>query len=309
MIFKYRVSNLRIVLLYLPSHDSRKYIIARICNNNLASDANPGERSSQYASESSCRLRFGPHTDWIGQFDPDEYLVPMGKHGDVLELINDLEREDVRALSFGSYPARPRRAFLEPIRPIDDPEICEASDACFHPEVLLNYTLLQAYNCEYEGPGQKTDLHPAEKQIYRPDYVLQHFVHYSTVTTLLDKNRTEYEKEGFRWQRRGKDPRQRFANELTEGLMIHAKAVSVSETAGQQKICGYITHRNTKLMRRLCRFGVPWPQNVSALKGPGASEDGWLYNCYLNDKVEYELVPKVEAALHKIQSSLNRPTK
>ena len=26
-----------------------------------------GERSSQYAAEASCRLRFGPHTEWLGQ--------------------------------------------------------------------------------------------------------------------------------------------------------------------------------------------------------------------------------------------------
>ena len=37
---------------------------ARTCNNHMDS---VGERSSQYAAEASCRLRFGPQADWIAQ--------------------------------------------------------------------------------------------------------------------------------------------------------------------------------------------------------------------------------------------------
>ena len=39
---------------------------SRVCNNNPNNVDSPGERSSQYAAESSCRLRFGPHVNWIG---------------------------------------------------------------------------------------------------------------------------------------------------------------------------------------------------------------------------------------------------
>lgn len=39
----------------------------QVCNNNPNNVDSPGERSSQYAAESSCRLRFGPHVEWIGQ--------------------------------------------------------------------------------------------------------------------------------------------------------------------------------------------------------------------------------------------------
>ena len=42
---------------------------SRVCNNNPNNVDSPGERSSQYAAETSCRLRFGPHVKWIGQFD------------------------------------------------------------------------------------------------------------------------------------------------------------------------------------------------------------------------------------------------
>ena len=37
---------------------------SQICNNN---EDTVGERSSQYAADASCRLRFGPSTDWIAQ--------------------------------------------------------------------------------------------------------------------------------------------------------------------------------------------------------------------------------------------------
>lgn len=53
---------------------------ARVCNNNPNNVDSVGERSSQYAAEASCRLRFGPHVEWISQFDIDEYLVPSKFH-------------------------------------------------------------------------------------------------------------------------------------------------------------------------------------------------------------------------------------
>ena len=49
---------------------------SQVCNNNPNNVDSVGERSSQYAAEASCRLRFGPHVQWIAQFDIDEYLVP-----------------------------------------------------------------------------------------------------------------------------------------------------------------------------------------------------------------------------------------
>ena len=48
-----------------------------ICNNNRPQHPNPGERSSQYAAEASCRTRYGPLSDWLAFIDTDEYLVPM----------------------------------------------------------------------------------------------------------------------------------------------------------------------------------------------------------------------------------------
>ncbi len=273
---------------------------AKICNNNPNNVDSVGERSSQYAAESSCRLRFGPHVDWIGQFDIDEYLVPMGKHNNVTSLLDELEEEGTKIVSFGSWRAWPRWKFVETPEPINDKEVCWSNEPCFDLRVPLSNTMLQAYNCDRQKPGEKTSTMPAEKQLYTADYVLQHFVHYSAVTQLSEKNRTEYIKEGFRWKNRAfPDPRQRFANEKEEGLMIHTKAVARQDTAGWERACSIESKKLPKRQQGLCRLGIPWPEDTSQQNENNATDDGWAYNCYVNQKVEEFFVPKLKEKLAK----------
>ena len=66
-----------------------------VCNNKL-----PLERSSQYAAENSCRLRYGHLTEWIASFDTDEYLVPMGEHTSLRTVVENAK--DANILSFKS---------------------------------------------------------------------------------------------------------------------------------------------------------------------------------------------------------------
>lgn len=82
----------------------------KICSNR---DGNEGERSSQYAAESSCRLRFGTHARWLGSFDTDEYLVPMGNFNSVGEVADDLDKKGMKVAIFKSSPAKPRFDLLE----------------------------------------------------------------------------------------------------------------------------------------------------------------------------------------------------
>ena len=86
---------------------------AKVCNNKPNNVDSPGERSSQYAAETSCRLRFGPYSDWIGGFDIDEYLVPMGNHTSLTALLDKLDEEGTKIFSFPSWRAWPRRALIE----------------------------------------------------------------------------------------------------------------------------------------------------------------------------------------------------
>ncbi|MGH3055329.1 MAG: glycosyltransferase family 92 protein, partial [Gaiellaceae bacterium] len=86
---------------------------AAICNNNPNNVNNKGERSSQYAAESSCRMRFGPHTDWMAFFDTDEYLIPMGQHTSFRSVLDELDEKGIRIFDFRSQRAKPRFSLLE----------------------------------------------------------------------------------------------------------------------------------------------------------------------------------------------------
>ncbi len=48
-----------------PGYVTRVNWPAKVCNNNRGNADNKGERSSQYAADASCRLRFGAHSTWF----------------------------------------------------------------------------------------------------------------------------------------------------------------------------------------------------------------------------------------------------
>lgn len=171
----------------------------------------------------------------------------------------------------------------------DGKEFCgRHSHSCFDVKIPPNTTMLQAYNCERQK-GPKKVVMPAEKQLYRADYVKLHFVHYSTVTELSQMNKRETIESGNEWHLRlTKDPKMRFTDELNEATMLHAKAVARQDTAEWKTSC--------KHNAGFCRIGTPYP--------PGAfeankteDEDGWSYNCWINEKVEDYWVPRLQKAL------------
>ena len=86
----------------------------KICNNRPLNMDDKGERSSQYAAESSCRLRFGNNAEWLGSIDIDEYLVPLGQYTNVKKLVYNLYHEkDYKIFSFRSWRTRPIMSKLE----------------------------------------------------------------------------------------------------------------------------------------------------------------------------------------------------
>ena len=77
----------------------------RVCNNNFPQNENAGERSSQYAAETSCRVRYGPSTEWLANIDPDEYLIPMGNYTDLKQILVDVKKGGTNILSMKSARA------------------------------------------------------------------------------------------------------------------------------------------------------------------------------------------------------------
>lgn len=144
--------------LFDPRHVTRIEWPCKICNNNRPAHDDPGERSSQYAAEASCRARFGPGTEWMANLDPDEYLVPMGKYENWKEILKIIDEDENRkVIKFKSTRARPRLQLLEPFF---DP----ANDQCPSKEKVdhvkgggiasclarkPNVTFLSLFNCDY----------------------------------------------------------------------------------------------------------------------------------------------------------------
>jgi hypothetical protein len=178
--------------------------------------------------------------------------------------------------------------------PIKERKICEHYLECFNLQIPLDRTMLQTYNCDRQS-GPKKDVMPAEKQLYRPDYVRQHFVHYSSVTILSEMNRTEFEKAGYEWYRTRAfpDPKSRFSDEINEATMLHTKAIAIQDTAGWLHVCKVEQYGKGAT----CRIGTPYPEDYDKDRDGLGNEEGWAYNCYVNQKTEKYWVPLLEKAI------------
>jgi hypothetical protein len=260
-----------------------------VCNNNIPAHDSAGERSSQYAAENSCRTRYGPFTEWIGSFDVDEYLVPMGNYTSLKHILHDASKHGTNILSFRSSRGKLVR------------------DACDEIKGGLakraNVTFLEAYNCDGAGSPRPTWAERARKQLYRADHVLNHFVHYATVTKALVTTYNETIARGEQYQRRHFEasPLERYTDEVNEAVMIHAKGVLHDQTTHYKQRC------SKKFGRKWlgCSVGFPWATgrtNKDAKLGEEHDEDGVMYNCFINERVKNYWVPRLLEALQKKRS-------
>jgi len=304
---RYRVrDDLRSVTDLFPSSQvTRIDWPATICNNNRPAHNDPGERSSQYAAEAACRTRYGPYTDWMASMDPDEYLVPMGSHTGWKEILDKVDREEGRkVLKFRSTRARPLLSALVPTYD-EGVEECTHEMAKQHNQCLVKSekkTYLETYNCEYIKSPKPERFARAMKQLYRPDFVLSHFVHYSTVTTDLATEK-QHTQGAFIKQITTNDKTERFVDdELGEGVLIHAKTTVPAETFSREKMCKPNASSH-------CMVGIPCPDDLAfsdALhqKNVFHNEKGEFCNCWMNRKVENYWLPKLTDALSNIGSGL-----
>jgi hypothetical protein len=248
----------------------------RVCNNNQPANKNTGERSSQYAAETSCRLRYGPKTDWMAFFDTDEYFIPQTKWSDLKHWLEEGVEKSKNAdntfiLSFFQTRAKPIAERMSPYfgGHCDERANCLAK----RPEL----TFLETYDCETVPLPKPPHGWRAKKQIYRPWYVLNHYVHYPTVTKRL----VDFPKERSP-QFEAKSPYERRVDEVDEAFMLHTKTLDPQSTAGWKNKCkpNDLDH---------CPVGIVAPLGAR-LDSSGS------YNCYQHQRVA-DLLPKLHEAM------------
>jgi hypothetical protein len=253
-----------------------------VCNNNIPAHDSTGERSSQYAAENSCRTRYGPFTEWIAAFDADEYFVPMGDYTNLKDVLADAAKGGTNILSLRSSRGRLR---------LDKSDVVGNENAI---EKSPDKTFLEAYNCDSAGSPKPSWADRARKQIYRTDYVLYHFVHYSTVTRGYLET---YKEKGPEWRRHFGEhpPSERVTNELTEAVMVHTKSLGRDMTHSYKSRCRYDYAKKWQG----CWVAYPWPKGADTSVKNAHDDEGMEYNCHVNYKVEDYWVPRLREALEK----------
>ena len=271
----------------------------KVCNNNRPNHKNPGERSSQYAAEASCRERYGPDTDWLSFIDTDEFLVPM-RNASWESVLQEAEEKHLHVLKMRSSRGKPRTNLMEVV---DDPNICYnpqkvksrlPTEACIVPR--HNETFLRVYNCDYIRPPRPERFARAMKQIYRPAFVKSHFVHYSTITAdIVRYYRDTPDKSRFTRRVSAREWGDAFLDELAEGVLVHTKSVLPYETMARNATC-QLESKHPCAVGYVCPDSLPFDDKLHQ-KNVFHDDKGKYCNCWTNSHVEDYLVPKLEAAL------------
>ena len=206
----------------------------------------------------------------------------MGKYTNLKEVLQDAKKSGANILSFRSSRGRLRQ---EATIPDGEGRV-----------QLPNTTFLEAYNCDSAGTPKPSWADRARKQIYRPDYVYYHFVHYSTVTAGYMKTYTEGQTHA---RFREHQPSERVVDESNEAVLVHTKSIPKDMTNFYNTRC-----RNDYGKKwQGCWVGYPWPNDV---KGKIVEdENGMEYNCFINRKVEDYWVPRLREALKSTPFSLS----
>lgn len=178
-----------------------------------------------------------------------------------------------------------------------------------------NETFLKLYNCEFIRPPKPERFARAMKQIYRPDHVLSHFVHYATVTVDLAQTHEEFIKEASMTTGHNKkktmtmeyvphihDSRgaEVFLNELTQGALVHTKSVLAHESRRRSAECYYQSKASCSL-GYVCDDSVEFEDELHTTNGFRNPGDASYCNCWVNPIVDNVLVPELQARIRMRQ--------
>lgn len=277
----------------------------RVCNNNRPMHSNPGERSSQYAAESSCRARYGKDTTWMATLDVDEYLIPTGNWKNIRDLLHHIttNEKDTQILSFFQTRALPNTGLMVPYDGKYTPSCKGVENNC----LMMNRTrtYMETYNCEpTKHPKPGSWAWRAKKQIYRPAFVLNHFVHYPVVTRQIIDHP---DLDTPRFMERS--PFERRVEEVTEGFLLHAKTTSPDMTANWKTKCPLKGDSSSNS----CKVGIPsskllgvdnnnlMQESLPMKKDNNSISVTYEANCYPHSRV-MQLVPFLEAAMKRLSA-------
>lgn len=141
--------------------------------------------------------------------------------------------------------------------------------------------------------------------MYRADYVKLHYVHYSTVTVVSQMTERETKTANESWSHRYKERHIHEFDEDNEATMLHTKTKVARNMLSWVKRC-----KETAMPDESdCNVGFPYPKEIvndfetAPIKN---NNEGWAYNCFVNENIEYYWWPKLVEAIRKRRLLLQR---
>lgn len=208
------------------------------------------------------------------------------------DVVDDAAKSGTQILTFKSTRAAPIFSFMEPFHDHVD---CgtESDPGCL--STKEGSLFAEVYNCDFEKTPKPGWAERAKKQLYRADYVLAHYVHYSTVTVGLIRTKDEARDMNLDWHTHFRESKvhDKFVDEIQQAVMLHTKTVVPEYTTEWKIRCK--AGVNPKHGQN-CRIGFPWPEN-NERSTEKATSDGYGYNCFTNEKLSDFWIPKLRNAL------------
>ena len=133
--------------------------------------------------------------------------------------------------------------------------------------------------------------------MYRADYVKLHYVHYSTVTVVSQMSEKETRATNESWTHRYTEQHIHMFDEESEATMLHTKTKVSRNMLSWRNRCKSV---DNVFHEGGCLLGFPIPKElVTKVHTKPLRDDGWAYNCFLNEKIEDYWWPKLADAIQK----------
>lgn len=141
--------------------------------------------------------------------------------------------------------------------------------------------------------------------MYRADYVKLHYVHYSTVTVVSQMTERETKSANESWSHRYKERHIHEFDEEKEATMLHTKTKVARNMISWEKRC----KESAMPEYSQCNVGFPYPKEIVdnfETASTRHSDDGWAYNCFLNENIESYWWPRLVEAVRRRSQILQR---